>query len=365
MRHNLRATKSGIGRRNLFVFSRAAAMRSAWGASAVEMLMAIPILLLLGLGGLQASLLLQARLALNLAVEEAAREGTTGNAQMLSIQAGLARGLTPWLYGASDFSDYTANVVRAVAHVAEGTAKQWIRIRQLSPTEESFADWAVPALDENGVPLTDTVEIPNDNLHTYMHIRMPNSVESGRRGSEPIGTASGQTLLDANTLKLDITYGVPANVPIVGPMLIWAIRAYEGCAPPSARRVGLIGLGTAEVSASPQSWVCPFVSPLTAGEKARLPIRSQATMAMQSGARRSGQLIARTQTKEAGATLGKGETTPPIGAEAGYGQTGLTPPSQINPGGQGVGQSVNDRSNGFSHIGGGRELPDVAACPGG
>ena len=46
---------------------RALKIRGSRGASAVEMLMAIPILLLLGLGGLQASLLLQARLALNLA----------------------------------------------------------------------------------------------------------------------------------------------------------------------------------------------------------------------------------------------------------------------------------------------------------
>ena len=352
-------------KQSLWLRGRVKSRRSVRGASAVEMLLAIPILLLLGLGGLQASLLLQARLALNLAVEEAAREGTTGNAQMLAIQAGLARGLTPWLYGASDFSDYTANVVRAIAPVAEGTTKQWIRIRQLSPTEESFTDWAVPALDENGTPLADTVEIPNDNLHTYMHIRRPNSGESGRRGSEPIGITSGQTLLDANTLKLDITYGVPANVPVVGPMLIWAIRAYQGCAPPSARRVGLIGLGTADVSASPQNWMCTFVSPASAGDVARIPIRTQATMAMQSGARRSGQLIARTQTKEAGASHGKGEVTPPTGAGAGYGQPGLVPPGLLNPSGQGLGQSVTDRSNGFSHIGGGRELPDVVACSGG
>ena len=328
------------------------------------MLMAIPILLLLGLGGLQASLLLQARLALNLAVEEAAREGTTGNAQMRAIEAGLARGLTPWLYGASDFNDYTTNVVRAIAHVAEGTTKQWIRIRQLSPTEQSFSDWAVPALDENGIPLPNTVEIPNDNLHTYMHIRQPKSGESGRRGNEPIGAASGQTLLDANTLKLDVTYGVPAQVPIVGPMLIWAIRAYEGCAPPSARRVGLIGLGTAQTSTNPQSWVCAFVSPSAQADVPRLPIRSQATMAMQSGARRDGQLITRTQTKDTAASLGKGEITTPTGAEAGYGQPGLTQPSQLNPQGQGVGLGVNDRSDGFSQIGGGRELVDVAACTG-
>ena len=342
--------------------SKRQAKRISQGASAVEMLMAIPILLLLGLGGLQASLLLQAKLALNLAVEEAAREGTTGNAQMASIQAGLARGLTPWLYGASDFGDYTANVVRAIAHVAEGSTKQWIRIKQLSPTEESFTDWAVAALDENGDALPDTVEIPNDNLHTYMRLRQPNSGESGQRGSEPIGNASGQTLLDANTLKLDVTYGVPANVPVVGPMLIWAIRVYQGCAAPTTRRVGLVGLGTAEVAANPQSWVCPFVSPIATGDVARLPIRTQATMAMQSGARRSGMLAARTQTKQAGDSLGQGETTTPTGAEARFGTPGLTPPSQLNPSGQGVGQSVTDRSNGFSHIGTDRRLPDVVSC---
>ena len=87
-------------------------------------------------------------------------------------------------------------------------------------------------------------------------------------------------------------------------------------------------------------------------------------MAMQSGARRDGQLITRTQTKDTAASLGKGEITAPTGAEVGYGQLGLTPPSQVNPQGQGVGLGVNDRSDGFSQIGGGRELADVAACMG-
>ena len=74
-------------------------MRLQRGVSMIETLIALPILLIVGLGALQFALILQARHALNFALIEAARAGSVEHAEPTAIRTGMARGLLPWLYG--------------------------------------------------------------------------------------------------------------------------------------------------------------------------------------------------------------------------------------------------------------------------
>ncbi len=323
--------------------------------------MALPIVLMLGLGALQAGLLLSAKLAVNYAAQEAGRAGSFGHADRSAIEQGLARGLVPWLYGASNYGDFLVKQVQAQAFIAQGQGEGWLTMQQLSPTQASFDDWAVAAVDADGEPVPGVLEIPNDNLHVYKDIRSAKSGASRYRGTEPIGSSSGQTLLDANTLKLSFVVGVPASVPIVGPMLVWTLRVFHGCEATSARRVGLVHLGSPEALPSPDAALCTVLTTGSAGPK--LPIRAEVTIGMQTAARTSGLVAAKTQTAQAVASLGVGTVeSAPV----------LKPPAQVNSEGRGVGTTVTGRPNGYSQIGGsepyvpgeGGSLPG-GACPGG
>lgn len=262
--------------------------RCSRGVSAIEMLLAMPVLLLVGGGALQFGLVYHAKHALNHALLEAARSGSVSHADPVAIRDGLARGLTPWLYGAADLGEYALNLVRASAHVAQAEALGGLRLERVSPTEASFLDWAEPARDGAGEPIAGVVEIPNDDLVHRMRRAPPGGPAAGDRRGEPIGAASGQTLADANLLRLRLDYGVPLAVPVIGRVLAWSMRAWHGCGPTSARRLGALDLGTPPGPGGPP-WACAMlgIEATDAAVRPRLPVTLSATVRMQSPARRS------------------------------------------------------------------------------
>ena len=134
---------------------------------------------------------------------------------------------------------------------------------------------------------------------------------------------------------------MPASVPIVGPMLVWTLRVFHDCEATSARRVGLVHLGSPEVLPSPNAALCTVLTTGSAGPK--LPIRAEVTIGMQTAARTSGLVAAKNQTAQAVASLGAGTVeSVPL----------LKPPAQVNLEGRGVGTTVTSRPNGYSQIGG-------------
>src|SRR5690606_30000500 len=205
-------------------------------------LLAAPVVLLLGLGALQWALLLHARTAIEYAAFEAARAGSVAQAQPDAIEAGLARGLLPFWQGAAMPRAQAAALPAARARLAQALAAGSIDWIQLSPTVESFADWAEPARDAFGRPMPGMPEIPNDNLQ-WSWLRTPTGGAAALRGREPIGAQSQQTLNDANLLKIELRYAVPLMVPLVGSVATWLMRIVDGCDAPSRRRVGLVDLG--------------------------------------------------------------------------------------------------------------------------
>lgn len=280
------------------------------GAAGVETLLAAPVVLLLGLLAIQWSLVFQARSGLSHALLEAARAGSVDHAQPEAIDAGLVRGLMPFVFGA-DAGNFEGQIARTSAHVAFARGAGWLAWRQIAPTAASFDDWSVPARDDRGRPI-DGQEIPNDNL-AYRRA-VPRSGTAAMRAGLPIGSSSGQTLADANLLKLELTYGVKLSVPLAGSVTTWLMRIIAGCTPASAKRVGHLDLGTPARDTATPSDVCTFLAARDEDgtTRPRWPVTVHATVRMQSPARMSaatpGATVARIVDAGSGST-GRVEAT--------------------------------------------------------
>jgi len=270
------------------------------GASAIEFAIAAPIVLMLGLGALQWALVFHARQAIEHGAIEAARSGSVGNALPDAIGTGLARGLLPYwstLPEIRALADRQLATAAARARLQQARAAGWVVIRLVAPTRESFADWAEPALDDWGRPIAGLLEIPNDNLH-YAEQRAPAGGAAGMHLGLPIGRQSGQTLLDANLLKIEVVYGVPMTVPLVGRIAALAGRLLGGCL-------------------SPERGGCAvFEAPDASGRAVpRWPVSTSATIRMQSPARVS----AGTPARASLAALANAASTPPTAPASGPG----------------------------------------------
>jgi len=248
------------------------------GIAAIETLLAAPVVLLLGLSALQWALVFHGHQAVSHAAIEGARAGSLDHAYAAAVERGLARGLAPWLFGSSGPDDHAASIARTQAELARGKAAGWASWRLLSPTTQSYEDWAVTARDADGEPIPGVLEIPNDNLTVSSSGLLPASGVAGYRDTEPIGAASAQTLADANILKIEFTYGVPLTVPLIGRVAAWLMRAIDGC-PESAvsMRLGTVDLGTPQPSTNPRSWACAHYAATDDAGRARPRRRPRAS----------------------------------------------------------------------------------------
>lgn len=295
----------------------------------LETLIAIPIVLLLGFSVLQWALLFHARAALDHALIEAARAGSVAHARPVSIDAGLARGLAPYWAQPGPQPSPDAAFNRARARLAAGRAAGWIFWQQLSPTADSFADWGEPARDAAGMPIPDLIEIPNDNLRWHGQ-RLPKQAVRQPRHDDVVGAQSLQTLSDVNLLKLELRYGVPMTVPLIGRFAVWVMRSVDGCEPAQRWRLGLIDFDAPVPQAQPRQWACDmYLAPDETGRPVpRWPIRAAVTLRMQTPARPSERMVPHTQTPASGGSLGTGHVDPPDGFQAiGYRPRGVDPPA--------------------------------------
>jgi hypothetical protein len=194
--------------------------RIAWprkrlrGASTVEAVIVLPIFLFLILAVMQAALVFYAKSSVNYATFEAARAGTTHGASVASINAAFQKGMLPYYGGGTTPTE----LVDTVAKVAADLGTAIVRIEILSPTQESFQDYGSPALQAQ--MKSDVPVIPNSGLD---ELTCPRDVPDCK--SDPKTNASGQTLLDANLLKLRVTYGISPDkqMPLVGKFYTWAL----------------------------------------------------------------------------------------------------------------------------------------------
>lgn len=190
------------------------------GATLVEFLVVFPTLLMVLLGIAQYALVSHAKSNLNYATFEAARAGSVTHAKLSSIQAAFQKAMVGYYGGGTTNAQLVASLGKVVADMLPSgdLPTGAVRIEILSPTKESFADYHSPAAASK-LGVTGRV-IPNSNLN---FLTCP--ADNPGCASNPASNQSGQTLADANLLKLRITYGIPTakQVPLVGRFYTWAI----------------------------------------------------------------------------------------------------------------------------------------------
>ena len=300
----------------------------------MEFLIVAPILLLLGLGVVQFGFVYHAKSALNHALQEGARVGAVHNGDVGSIRLGLIEGLVPFMGGGTNQQELLETRARVAVELETGGAAGWIRLRQLSPSPQSFSDWAEDSFDEGGNRVR---EIPNASLAMLRCTRQPNNGVVGNRastacpsGGEPIGTDSQQTLSDANLLKLEMTYGVKLNVPLVNRIVGRTLSMMAGCETSEPQQLGPLSLG--ETPVDPQPANCAYYNAVNADgdPEPRIPVNLAVTVRMQSPARFAGNAgwftrVARARdANTSGVQLGNGDMLPAVDFHP-------VPVAQLNP----------------------------------
>lgn len=185
------------------------------GAAMLEFAVVGPLLTLLGLASVQYGLLFNAKNLINHASFMAARAGSTGNARLDTVEQAYLRGLIPLYGGGRTVNETAESLAKATADMAGN-----VQIELLNPTRESFDDWNDPrlqALFNTGGKRV----IPHRHLAHNLKNRsalenLGNSRELRDVQGSLVKPSSGQSLEDANIIKLRITHGYEPKVPLVG-----------------------------------------------------------------------------------------------------------------------------------------------------
>lgn len=221
------------------------------GASLVEFVVVAPTLLMMILSVIQSGMVFHAKSNINYATFEAARAGSVGHGQASVIRDAFTRAMVGYYGGGRNVAELAQATARAQADITPAT----MQVDLLSPTKESFDDYASPQLAAK--LNVNTRVIPNSNLNA---LQCPYDKPSCNHN--PQTNASGQTLSDANILRIKITYGIPPakQIPLAGRLYVMALR----------------GLGNLGLAADTD----PFKQALL--EQGRIPIVVHTTMRMQS-----------------------------------------------------------------------------------
>lgn len=252
------------------------------GATLVEFVVIAPTLMMLALAMMQTGLVFHAKNILNYATFEAARAGALQNALPSNLHAAFARAMVPYYGGGRTTVELARSHGRALADLAGA-----LRIEILSPTRESFEDFHSPRAAE--ALRVGARVIPSTHLD-----RLTCPADRPSCASDPASNRSGQTLQDANLLKIRVTYGIPRakQIPLAGRFFNWAVATLYPDHPDPFRRA-LLAAG-------------------------RIPLVSHVTVRMQSDAIENGALLS---------LPGPGNAGVPVDAGAGADAQGRALPS--------------------------------------
>ena len=188
--------------------------RAQSGVAMVEFVVVGPMLTLIGLGILQYAMIFFAKSQVNHATFMAAREGSMEHADAAKIRAAFKKALVPMYGGGKNAAEVLASGAKADAD-ADGdpttNKPPATHIRMLNPTSESFQDWNEPKLQAKYNTGGKRV-IPNANLGFQDQNIKPNS---------------GQTIYDANLLKLRILHGYLPKIPVASTVFVAYLKAMD------------------------------------------------------------------------------------------------------------------------------------------
>jgi uncharacterized membrane protein (UPF0127 family) len=176
------------------------------GSAMIEFAVVGPLIALLGLATLQYSMVFFAKNQINYATFMAAREGAVAHADLGAVQQAYVRALAP-MYGGGETP---AELAQAAAKAGADMAGN-MQVEMLNPTKESFSEWNDEALQ---------TLLKTGNRHV-----IPNAALAARiNQSNEVRASSGQSLQDANLLKLKTTHGYLPKVPIFGKLYITYLK---------------------------------------------------------------------------------------------------------------------------------------------
>lgn len=170
------------------------------GSAMIEFVVVGPILTLIGLGLVQYSMLFFAKNQLNHAAFVAARAGSLGHANINTVTDAYTRALVPLYGGASNVPGVAAKAVELKARLTADAAMPFAQVQLLNPTKESFDDFGNNAALMAKYNTNGKRVIPNSGL-AYK--------------GQSLGATSGQTIQDANLIKLRIMHAYEPKIPIV------------------------------------------------------------------------------------------------------------------------------------------------------
>lgn len=180
------------------------ARRQRGAATAAFAVAAMPVLLcaLLAIEGARWHI---TRQMLHLALLEAARAGATAHARPAVIEQAFETALLPLFQPPGAYDGPRARMRASFLAVTQQTGAPPWRIDVLSPTPDAYADFGDAALRVPGA--TGRAAINND-YQAEQHLRRRRMGWPGGRGPR-----SGQTIFQANTLRLRLAYAHPPMVP--------------------------------------------------------------------------------------------------------------------------------------------------------
>ncbi|MES2259660.1 MAG: DUF192 domain-containing protein [Pseudomonadota bacterium] len=165
------------------------------GSAMVEFTVVGPVISMLGLAMLQYGMLFFAKDQINHASFMAAREGAVAHADLGAVHAAYLRALVPMYGGGQSPDELATSLAKAGTDMADN-----VSIELLNPTQQSFSDFNDAALQAV--------------LKTGSKRVIPNTGQAFK--SQEVRSTSGQTIQDANLLKLRITHGYLPKIPMVG-----------------------------------------------------------------------------------------------------------------------------------------------------
>ena len=177
------------------------------GASLTEFIVVTPMIFLLGMLGVQYTLMYNAKSNLTYAGYEAARAGAIHHADPQKIQEGLLKGLLPYLNANGNGLVKTSNgTVDNIAMLkqAQLTEAPFMKIEIISPNKQAFDDFNNPTLQQ---------------LLKTTHKVIPNKQTDFDNLKDKVGSSSGLTIAEANVLKLRVTYGYKPEIPLAKNMM--------------------------------------------------------------------------------------------------------------------------------------------------
>ena len=216
--------------------SRGAARPS--GASMVEGLLVLPVMLLLALGLVQVVLIGLASLVIHYAASEGARQGALEGGRASAIDRGIARGLVPLWFDSNTLARNTMGAGMAIAESMPryliAKARGQVSWSIISPVRDAFEDWS----DQNTGAILPPAWVRPSTLQ-------PRSGSMNLVGGLPVGRRSGLHYIDAASIKIHVSVGVPLIVPLAGPVVAKTLRLVHACSAVDLRRECLLLSGRA------------------------------------------------------------------------------------------------------------------------